>query len=464
MKFNFRILFLPLFLCFLIYSVSAEKLKINYIGNERSNSLASEDSTNWHNNSSCEKCNSVNVKDHVEKLNQCVESEKVMGNGNNNFCNVMDTLQFLKYGWEPFNESKSLNKSVVPASNFKIDIRKNSNVEEGIEAGLSASYVGIIDGELFQAGGANFPIDPLGPASKKKFYKGIYRLIQKNDYQWIPEKIGELPEAVAYGSAVSVPDGIVMIGGNNENSSLNKVFLLQNINDGIEISSLPDLPFTIDNAYATYADNIIYIAGGNVNGQPSNSLFSLDLNKLSEGWKKISEFPGNPRVQPVIAVGEDSDGNLNLYLWGGFAPKGNGREATLNTDGYRYDVKNNKWISLNPPVGLNNEEISLGGGVATTLPDGRIVATGGVNKDIFLEALRNQAPDYLSHPMEWYRFNDNILIFDPKTEKWEVYYTDKNAARAGAGMIADENNDIYIIGGELKPRIRSAEIEVIKVN
>ena len=78
------------------------------------------------------------------------------------------------------------------------------------------------------------------------------------------------------------------------------------------------------------------------------------------------------------------------------------------------------------------EEVSLGGGIAVTLPDGRVVAMGGVNKDVFLEALRNQAPDYLSHPVEWYRFNGRVMVFDPAAQTWTVAADDEATARAEA--------------------------------
>ena len=86
---------------------------------------------------------------------------------------------------------------------------------------------------------------------------------------------------------------------------------------------------------------------------------------------------------------------------------------------------------------------------------------GGVNKDVFLEALRNQAPDYLQHPAEWYRCNPNVLIYDPVTGEWSVEAVTAEAARAGAAVVAGNNHDIYILGGEIKPRIRTAETLLI---
>lgn len=150
-------------------------------------------------------------------------------------------------------------------------------------------------------------------------------------------------------------------------------------------------------------------------------------------------------------------------MWGGFAGKGDNREATLNTDGLAFNPASGKWSELASPVNSNAEPVSTGGGIAVTLPDGRIVVTGGVNKDVFLEALRNQAPDYLSHPIEWYRFNDQVCVYDPVASTWSLGGTDSEIARAGAAAAVTPEGEIWLIGGELKPRIRTPKVSKIKL-
>ena len=65
-------------------------------------------------------------------------------------------------------------------------------------------------------------------------------------------------------------------------------------------------------------------------------------------------------------------------------------------------------------------EISLGGGMGTSFGEGMILCAGGVDKDIFLKALQGiyAGKEYLSHPVEWYRFNRNLLLYHPQTNKW----------------------------------------------
>lgn len=371
--------------------------------------------------------------------------------------------RYVRYAWQPFTRANVVNDEELPASTFKIEITETPDSEEGIASGVSAAFAGTVSGKVIKAGGCNFPVNPMAPGSVKKFYQAVYELVPQNDGSIVSKKIGMLPQAIAYGASATTPKGIVAIGGTTNQAALASVLLIALDSEGnAVVSELPSLPVTVDNASAAYLDGKVYVAGGNINGAPSNALWVLDINKL-DGWKELKSFPGNPRVQPVLAASKDAKGKSKLYMWGGFAGKGENREASLNTDGLMFDPASGKWSALPEPVNTKGEAVSTGGGIAVTLPDGRIVVTGGVNKDVFLEALRNQAPDYLSHPIEWYRFNDLALVFDPKTSKWSIGATDSEMARAGAAAALTPEGEIWLIGGELKPRIRTPKVSKVKL-
>ena len=373
-------------------------------------------------------------------------------------CTSIESPRFVRYAWQPVTRANLVNGDGLPASTFRIDVAVDLPEEKGIEAGVSAPYVGIADGVIIRAGGCNFPDNPLAPDSKKQFYQGIYSLTQNSEGDFVSRQIGRLPFPMAYGAGVTTPEGLIIIGGTSPSEALSSVYKINVDKEGkAVITQLPSMPGTIDNMAAAYLDGKIYVAGGNYDGRPSNELLCLDLNDISKGWKVLASFPGNPRVQPVLAGSTDGKGNPMLYLWGGFALRQSDREPSLNTDGLAYNPKKNKWTEIPAPKNNRGEEISTGGGVAVTLPGGNIVVVGGVNKDIFLQALQKTAPDYLSHPVEWYRFNDNILLFNPKTETWSVVKVDSDAARAGAAATLLPEGDILLIGGEIKPRIRTAD-------
>ena len=129
-------------------------------------------------------------------------------------------------------------------------------------------------------------------------------------------------------------------------------------------------------------------------------------------------------------------------------------------------------------MGSDSVAVSLGGGAGIACGDSLILCTGGVNKDIFLEALKREekmkqavaegdlpvvdslklaAKAYMSMPPEAYRFNDRIWVYDTSKDGWREVMRFPGTARAGA-VLAGENGTFFHIGGELKPGIRTPEI------
>ena len=162
----------------------------------------------------------------------------------------------------------------------------------------------------------------------------------------------------------------------------------------------------------------------------------------------------------------------NLFAWhkmenfmcGGDLPRLlKGIEASLSVDGYMYSPETKEWSSVATPYDAEGNEISLGGGMGTSFGEGMILCAGGVDKDIFLKALQGiyAGKEYLSHPVEWYRFNRNLLLYHPQTDKWTTLGEYEQGARAGA-VIVSQDGFHYIINGELKPGIRTNEINRIK--
>lgn len=375
----------------------------------------------------------------------------------------IESPRYVRYGWQPFTRANLVNSDNLPASTFKLEVG-NLNMfepEEGYEYGISAPFAGRIGEKAILVGGCNFPtLDPFAPGATKKFYGGIYAGAPEGEnFQWT--RLGSLPEGRAYGAAVSDGTSLYLIGGNGPDGKSLTVVEKLTLSDGKtpKLESLPPLPFAMDNMAACIDGSTIYVAGGNRDGAPSNSMLSFDLKDPTAGWKVLKDFPGNPRVQPVMAAAKDG----KVYLFGGFAGKGENRPASLNTDGLVYEPAKGKWSQVAGPCDAEGNDVSLGGGAMTVLADGRFVAGGGVNKDIFLEALRNQAPDYLEHPISWYRFNPTLYLFDPASGSWTIGPSDPGFARAGAAIVSLPDDTVVVSGGELKPRIRSNQTASVKL-
>lgn len=334
------------------------------------------------------------------------------------------------------------------------------SIESGFEKGVSACYGTVFNDSLYVAGGCNFPEKPVTEGGTKRYYKSIVKTTVNGQLSTDWEKVGELPENSAYGANICYKDKWIVAGGMNENGSTNRVVCI-NLSDNCSVEELPPLPCAVDNTTGTAANGKIYVVGGNADGRPSNKVFVLDLENVTIGWQEIVTMPSRGRVQPVCAATCDA-----LFVWGGFSPSDENGDAVAYTDGLRYDFKTNTWTSLDD-VTVDNKMITFTGGTASPIDEKVIVVAGGVNKDIFTDAISGRyelvaKSDYMHKDPEWYKFNQYLMIYDVENNLWKSLDKNKTFARAGAllliQLIDTEDVNMFYVGGELKPGIRTPEI------
>ena len=111
----------------------------------------------------------------------------------------------------------------------------------GFLKGVSALYAGVIEGNLLIAGGCNFPDIPVADGGKKAYYRDIYIAPLSNDTAFEWKKIGQLPQAAAYGVTISTEKGLICVGGTTATHSLSDVFLLSLQKDTLKRETLPSL-------------------------------------------------------------------------------------------------------------------------------------------------------------------------------------------------------------------------------
>lgn len=326
--------------------------------------------------------------------------------------------KFVRYGWQPFTRANLVNEAGLPASTFRSEAA---------------------------------PV------------------------RW--KRIGKLPIPLAYGASVTTPEGLVWIGGNNNKKVSRQVFFVNwdGEKQQLHITELPPLPMPLDNLSATYADGCLYVAGGKGKPQtvpigqdgsqtaPTNPLFSLQLTpSLQKEWVRLPDFPGPARIQPVLTAQQSEDG-IRLYLAGGFQPASAHQEAIVCTDMLSYHPKTKQWRNEGfLPSLAGGSHRTVTGGCAIASGDSSILLVGGVNYDRFRDALNHPEPDYLLHPVDWYKFNTSLLQYNTFTKHWTHLGNYEELARAGAG-IANNANTVIIIGGELKPGIRTPEVNAFKL-
>ena len=331
--------------------------------------------------------------------------------------------------------------------------------EQGFDKGVSACYCGVINGYLYIAGGCNFPDKPVAEGGKKRFYKAIYaaKLNAEGDrLEW--KTVGQMPQPAAYGVSVTYENSLILVGGNNETGGLTTAIRLRPTATGMQQEALPSLPHALDNMAGALVGHILYVAGGNCEGVATQQVWSLDLkNTAKEGWKEEPSIPGIARVQPIAAA---LAGDL-LGVWGGFAPKTDSKAAQLAMNGASYNAGCGTWTALPVPTDALGEEVFTGGATAITTPQKGVVVVGGVNKDVFLAAINKLPEGYLLHEPEWYRFNSRVLCYRDGT--WTQLLQHPSVARAGCAL-AYWDGWVYVVGGELKPGIRTPEIVRFRVD
>ena len=325
------------------------------------------------------------------------------------------------------------------------------------EQGVSAPFAGVSNGIVLVAGGCNFPDVPAAEGGRKVFYSDVYALeAAMPQGGW--RKVGQLPDSVAYGVSVSVPDGVAVIGGTNGRQSLATALLLSYSRGKTAVSSLPPLPVGLDNMAGAYGGGYIYVAGGQTDGVAANRAFRLKWPGGSE-WERLPDFPGKARLQPVAAVQSGAERQM-FYLLGGYSADG------TNGGGLCYDPLYNRWRETSD-IAVDGKAVALVGASAVNSGTSFIVCIGGVDRDIFNQALKGAAPGYMLHEPAWYRFRTTLLIYNTITDSWSEMEGAPALARAGSGVVdyADGGTHRWlVINGESKPGVRSADATSVSVS
>ena len=364
---------------------------------------------------------------------------------------------------------------------MKIDITTltTQGLQGDLQKGVSASYAALIDDNLLVAGGCNFP-DKLGVEGGKKVFYDEILLFNKTQNQW--QTIGKLPEAAAYGVSVAIPDGYLWIGGQTATNSLANCYKVQYSKEkALTLNSFPALPEPLDNFSGASVGSKVFVAGGNASGKASNKVFYINTTTDKE-WKQLPDFPGDARVQPVLAAIEKDNDTL-LYVLGGFFGGDATKTPTMGEKVLAFSLKQQQWHEVALQENPNKEIFSLTGATALAIDNRYIACFGGVNHSLFINTItdlyhlgkdtsltdeqrKQKNYDYMSHymtqPIAYYKFNQECYLFDTHTKQWSVLNIQPDFARAGATLVGTPS-EFYLIQGELKPGVRSPKTYKLKI-
>ena len=298
--------------------------------------------------------------------------------------------------------------------------------------GFAGSFAGVSSGALVVAGGTHFIDKMPWEGGTKLWYDTVFAL-DKPDGPW--RVLGKLPKPNGYGVSITMPEGLVIIGGGNATEHFREVFWLGNN------MALAPLPKQCAFMSGCVLDDVIYIAGGIETPTATsamNTFWSLHLKKLGAQWQELPPCPGKPRILGCMAA---ANGAVHLFSGASLKPGPDGKPVR----GWLNDA----W-SYNPDKGWQKlpemPRVAVAAPNPAPVVDGKILIIGGDDG-----ANANFEPKS-KHP----GFPRDVLAFDLKSQSWS------KAGEVPFSLVTTNSvlwhGQIVIPGGEARPGVRSPQV------
>jgi N-acetylneuraminate epimerase len=269
--------------------------------------------------------------------------------------------------------------------------------------GVAGVLAGQHGGVLIAAGGANFPDRPPWEGGTKKYYDDIHVLLP-GATEWMPA--GRLPEPRGYSAVVSVPGGVLVLGGENAGTVFADTLWLRWDGQQVVVSAGPVLPAATTCPAAVQLDEHVYLAAGYAAGPSRHSkraFWRLDLQRVDAGWMTLPVWPGPSRGQSVMAALAGA-----VYLFSGIetcAGADGHPKVSYLTDAYRFRSEAG-WETL---PDLPRSAIAAPSPAPVSSTASRIFLLGGVDGRLVGKQPRDT------------RVPDSIIFFDLASGGWKVW-------------------------------------------
>ena len=313
------------------------------------------------------------------------------------------------------------------------------------ELGVAGAFAGVHNDALIVAGGANFP-KPVWE-NGKAWLKEIYVLLkEEGGYRW--RSGGQLPQPLAYGAAVSTPDGVVCMGGCDQERVYSDVFLLSWDPKALQVTrtDLPALPGPCAYGQAAIIGKVIYLAGGQSGtdlDSATANFWSLDLSQRGTdqfGWRKP---PGEPPWSPRafnLTVHQHNGYNDCVYVMSG--RRQDGDDVRFLKDVWEYTPATGTWRARKdaPRCFMAGAGIGIG--------QSHILILSGADGSLFAKG--NELRDH--HP----GFPKEALTYHTITDTWApAGPIPANQVTTAAVRWGDQ---IILPSGEVRPRVRTPTV------
>jgi len=328
--------------------------------------------------------------------------------------------------------------------------------------GLAGCFAGLHDDLYILAGGTAFPEKKPWEDGTKYFSNAILVFERSNDGDYRLIHSSELPAGIGEGASVSVPGGVLCMGGLTNNGLTSDVFLLSRKNGKIQKEEYPPLPLPVKSAAAAVIGSQVYLVGGESANATSAQFLKLDLIQLSAGWQTLPSFP--VPVSGAMAAAQMDGEEVSLHVFGGRAKMPADITTQFYSHVYRFRPSMGKWQQMQDIRRSEGTGLPLAVGVAAPVGASHIVLAGGDTGDAFkkveqvINAMENRKPElralrdslWQTHP----GFNKHILVYNTVTDSWFEAGQWEGAPVAVSPAVS-QGDRVTVFGGEIRPAIRT---------
>ena len=398
---------------------------------------------------------------------------------------------------------------------------------ESVNPGIAGAYAGICSNNLIIAGGANFaiPVTDLTNGASKIYHDAVYCMKKTGSGCAYTPVAGKLPFPLAYGASVTIPQGVLLLGGQDAEGAVSDVLLLSVGGGQLKVAALPPLPKTLSCTKAVFLNGKIYLAGGSSSSSDLdalNNFWSFDLALLTKpefekksaeatellsitpalkraqqsndvwgrefSWQSLPDIPGDPRSHAMVSVQHDGYAP-SIYIMGG-RRKLTEKEVAALPDAEKSSLVMGNLKVLNEVYKFNFNEMQwkactpmptpLAAGVSISSGQGHIFVLSGATGS-YVENWEKQKfffkhPGFMNTPYIYHAITDTWI----KEKSTPPSEDTKVAVAAQLGMkslpegypvpiaqvtaaAVNWDNDIILICGEVRPGVRTPAIRRISL-
>lgn len=270
--------------------------------------------------------------------------------------------------------------------------------------GFAGAFAGVHGEHLIAGGGANFP-DGTMPwdGGKKVWHDRLFALdLATPGAAW--KAIGKLPSPLGYGLSLTLPDGVILIGGSDAKEHSRRVTLLTLADGKPAFKSMPELPVPLAQMSGALVGQRIHLCGGIEKPDSTSATgghWTLDLTTRDQGWQSAPPLPAAGRMLATAAAIGDA-----FVIAGGcsLAPDAAGKPArTYLREAWKF--RDGTWTRL---ADLPRAAVA-GASPAPVRGQSLFVVSGD-------DGLQTGLPSPAAHP----GFTKEILRYDLDRDAWST--------------------------------------------